>query len=90
MVNLRKEWCEDQVNVSMALKVKYGLVHVPSQRKCRSWVREVTVHRAAGLPPEQAGQQAAHRVFPYEARELHLPDAVPVPELLTLAQKEGL
>ncbi len=78
------------MNVSMALKVKYGLVHVPSHRKCRSWVREVIVHRAAGLPPEQAGQQAAQRVFPYEARELHLPDAMPVPDILELAESEGL
>ncbi len=73
----------------MAIKVKYGLVHVPSQRKCRSWIREVAVHRGAGLPPEHAGWQAARRVFPYEARQLHDPAASAVTEILTLAEDSG-
>lgn len=68
----------------MTLKVKYGLVHVPSMRKCRSWIREVAVHRAAGLPPEHAGWQAARAVFPYEAREILDPGATPVAEILRL------
>ncbi|TVR66215.1 MAG: hypothetical protein EA427_16545 [Spirochaetaceae bacterium] len=67
---------------SMQIKTKYALVHVPSARKCRSWAREVRRNRAAGLPPEHAGMQAARTVFPYEAREHYPPEALPVEEIL--------
>ena len=67
---------------SMQIKTKYGLVHVPSARKCRSWAREVRKNRAAGLPPEHAGWQAARTVFPYEARANFPPDALTVEEIM--------
>lgn len=66
----------------MHIKRKYALVHVPSARKCRSWAREVRKNRAAGLPAEHAGLQAARTVFPYEAREHYRQDALSVDAIL--------
>ncbi len=66
----------------MQIKSKYGLVHVPSERKCLAWAAAVRENRAAGLPSEHAGLQAARSVFPYEARELYVPEAHSVEEII--------
>lgn len=71
-----------KTGTTMQIKTKYGLVHVPSAHKCRSWAREVRRNRAGGLPPEHAGLQAARTVFPYEAREQFAPEAVSVEDIL--------
>lgn len=54
----------------MSLKNKYGLVHVPTMKRCRQWATVMRMRRAAGLPPERAGLLAAEEVFRYEAKEI--------------------
>lgn len=66
----------------VTLRHKYGLVHVPAAQRCQSWVIAVQRLLDEGLPPEHAGLQAAHAIFPYEAREVVRPDAHSVPEIL--------
>ena len=53
----------------MSLKDKYGLVHVPTMKRCRQWATVMRMRLAARLPPERAGLLAAEEVFRYEARE---------------------
>jgi hypothetical protein len=52
--------------VRLLLKSKYGLVHVPSVHKTRSWIDETRSRISSGEPPEQAGTAAAQQLFPYE------------------------
>ena len=70
----------------IALREKYGLVHVPGARRCSDWAARARREIDAGLPPERAGLQAARAVFPYEAREIPLAGTVAVADLLTMAQ----
>ena len=69
----------------IALREKYGLVHVPGQRRCRDWAVRARGEHDAGLPLEQAGLTAAHVVFPYEAAPVARSGTVPVDELLAMA-----
>jgi hypothetical protein len=69
----------------VALREKYGLVHVPGGRRCRDWAVRARSHLAEGLPAEHAGLLAAQRVFPYEATASPRTGASSVAELLTLA-----
>jgi len=66
----------------MAIRRKYGLVHVPRLSRCERWVETCRAHLTEGIPPERAGLLAAREVFPYEAREIFAPDAGAVTELL--------
>ncbi|MFW5828040.1 MAG: hypothetical protein ACOCU4_08105 [Alkalispirochaeta sp.] len=69
----------------IALREKYGLVHVPGQRRCHDWATHARNEREAGLPVEQAGLTAAHVVFPYEAASVPRSGSPSVEELLTMA-----
>jgi hypothetical protein len=71
-----------KLDLPLRIRVKYGLVHVPSRHRTERWVRETREAIASGLPPEHAGLQSARHVFPYEAREVHAPDAIPVVDLI--------
>ena len=51
------------------LKQKYGLAHVPSAVKSRKWVEETERLIREGSPDEQAGMEAAMRIFGYEYKE---------------------
>jgi len=66
----------------LALRKKYGLVHVPSRSRINRWCTGTRSGIESGLPPEAAGLQAAREVFPYEAREIYEPDAESVEQLL--------
>ncbi len=66
----------------VALRRKYGLVHVPSRRKADQWLHEVRREIESGLPFEAAGLSAARSVFPYEAREIYASDVASVEQLL--------
>jgi hypothetical protein len=69
----------------VALREKYGLVHVPGQRRCRDWAERARTEREAGLPLEQAGLIAARAVFPYEAKSIPRAGSTPVYELIAMA-----
>jgi len=69
----------------IALREKYGLVHVPGQRRCRDWAMRARGERESGLPEEQAGLTAAHVVFPYEAASVPRSGGLSVDELLAMA-----
>ena len=71
-----------RVDLMLALRSKYGLVHVPSRARVERWIQGTRAAISAGLPPERAGLQTAFAVFPYEARELHLPDSPSVEEMI--------
>jgi len=53
----------------LKLKAKYGLVHVPSSAKAGRWAAETKRLIQLGYPDEQAGMEAARRIFRYEYRE---------------------
>lgn len=67
----------------MELRRKYGLVHVPRIERCRLRLESTRLHLEE-LPSEHAGLRAAREVFPYEARELVVPEALPVSSLLDM------
>lgn len=69
----------------VALREKYGLVHVPGGRRCSDWAARARSHLTEGLPAEHAGLLAAQGVFPYEAAASPRSGALSVLELLTLA-----
>lgn len=73
---------EHSARLAIALRTKYGLVHVPNSRRCVQWVAAARAHLALGEPEEHSGWMAAREVFPYEAREVLRPDALSVSELL--------
>lgn len=77
-------------DLPLELRRKYGLVHVPSRSRAERWCEAVTQGIETGLPPEAAGLQAARMVFPYEAREVYLPDAAPVRELIVRGSGDDL
>ncbi len=64
------------------LRHKYGLVHVPSEKRCIRWRDTCRSEIDTGVPPEAAGLAAARGVFPYEAKGRVAPDGAPVSELL--------
>lgn len=72
--------------MSIELRTKYGLVHVPNPSRCERWATAARAHLAAGEPQEHSGWMAAREVFPYEAREILRPDSMTVAELLELAR----
>lgn len=53
----------------LLLKEKYGLVHVPSLHKAQRWKKAAQSLIHSGYPPEQAGMEAARKVFSYEYKE---------------------
>jgi len=53
----------------LQLKAKYGLVHVPAPGKAEKWAVETRRLILEGYPEEQAGMEAAKRIFRYEYRE---------------------
>ncbi|MGC9313090.1 MAG: hypothetical protein ACP5IA_10400 [Sediminispirochaetaceae bacterium] len=66
----------------LQLKAKYGLVHVPSPGKARKWAAETRRLLAEGYPEEQAGMEAARRIFRYEYKEYAVYQGLRVNELL--------
>lgn len=54
---------------AMVLRKKYDLVHVPSRHKVDRWMDLARSLIADGYPPEQAGMEAARKVFSYEYHE---------------------
>lgn len=75
-----------ETGMPVALREKYGLVHVPGPRRCRDWAARTRREIEGGLPYEHAGFQAARAVFPYEAREIPLAGTVAVGDLLAMAE----
>ena len=75
-------------DLPLKLRAKYGLVHVPSRSRVDRWIRDTREAIRSGLPSERAGLQIAFRVFPYEARELHLADSPTVRDLIDRAAHE--
>lgn len=75
-------------NIPLKLRHKYGLVHVPSRSRVDRWYTTARTFIESGLPPEAAGRQAAREVFPYEAREIYVPDAESVEFLLSRGEAD--
>jgi len=76
--------------LNLLLKEKYGLVHVPYERKIRRWVELTRSHMRTGQSPENAGLLAARATFPYELRENNSYVGIRVEELLDLFGSKGL
>jgi hypothetical protein len=68
--------------LSLRLKEKYGLVHVPNPRKAERWCELTRRRIAEGAPPEEAGIEAARRIFTYEYKRYGVYAGVPVEQLL--------
>ena len=68
--------------ISVLLKEKYGLVHVPYDRKVRRWVELTKSHIRTGQSAEHAGLLAARLTFPYELREHNVYQSTPVRDLI--------
>lgn len=66
----------------LQLKSKYGLVHVPSSAKARGWAEETGRLMQLGYPDEQAGMEAARRIFRYEYKEYSVYSETKVRRLL--------
>jgi len=74
-------------SVLLQLKEKYGLVHVPSRHKAENWMLETSRLLELNYPWEQAGMEAARRVFGYEYREHSVYGGPDVREILSHLQK---
>ncbi len=68
----------------LELKAKYGLVHVPPPGKARKWALETRRLILEGSPEEQAGMEAAGRIFRYEYREYAVYQGCSVRKLLDI------
>lgn len=77
------------MEINLLLKEKYGLVHVPYERKVRRWVELTRSHMRTGQSPENAGLLAARSTFPYELREHNVYDSSGVEELLRLYETDS-
>ena len=71
-----------RADLPLMLRSKYGLVHVPSRLRVERWVQDTREAIRMGLPSERAGLQVVLAIFPYEARELHVPDSPSVEEMI--------
>lgn len=74
--------------LKLLLKEKYGLVHVPYDRKVTRWIELTRSHMKTGQSAENAGLLAARLTFPYELRENRAYSGPSVAELLELPAGE--
>ena len=69
---------------ALVLRSKYQLVHVPNRGKVNRWASETKSLIEKGYPSEQAGMEAAQKVFRYEYKEHNVFNETPAEEILHL------
>jgi hypothetical protein len=69
--------------LALQLKEKYGLAHVPGPGKTGRWCEFTRRRIEEGAPPEEAGIEAARRVFTYEFKSHGVYAGTPVEQLLS-------
>jgi len=68
----------------LLLKNKYSLAHIPSRHKAMRWVSETEGLVRSGYSAEEAGIEAAKRLFPYEYKETAVYQAKKAEVILSL------
>ncbi len=70
-------------SAAILIKEKYGLAHIPSRHKMEKWAELVHNLMKQGYTAEQAGMEAARRIFTYEYKEVYVRSGATVREILS-------
>jgi len=76
------------MNIAQPLLVKYGLTHLPSNTDVAQWLYEVETLVELGADREEAGQNAAKRIFQEVGSCVYLSQAETIETLLLMAKKK--